>query len=197
MGVEIFEIDDLEALFESKIFKGNHKQKENFRLIAFLYERAENYPKGEEKNIWNHKLRTTRFIFDEKEKLKSPQHIYFPTIQFSEDFGEDISIVHSNTMKEIESNKRIKNWLSFLGIKEPSDVSFIEKTIIGNDKYITVENAISVCRFLFDTYKKGLLTDEHLDSLKIIKILTILFHQDFFIYLRSLENFISLFVKSP
>ena len=42
-----------------------------------------------------------------------------------------------------------------MGVQEPTDASFIEKTIIGDKKFITTENAIDVGRYLFKAYKRG------------------------------------------
>jgi len=172
LGVEKFDIDSLSSLFGSKFFSANHKRKENYSLITFLNNQSERFSKGDEQNHWNQKLRNTSFIFDENKKLKSPKHIYFPAVEFSDEFSDEISIVHSKTMEEIESNNRIKQWLVYLGVKEPSDISFIEKTINGNEDFITTDNAIEVGRYLFNAHKNGNFTDDLYDELKSIKILT-------------------------
>lgn len=172
LGIKFFDVENLEGLLSSKIFQDTHHLNDNFGLILFLYEQSERHFKGEEKNIWDYKLQFTSFIFDENEKLKSPKHIYFPSVEFSDDFEDDISIIHSETMRQIETNHGVKVWLESLGVKEPTDVSFIEKTIIGNERYCTTENAISVGRYLFAAHKKSILTNDHYNGLKKIRILT-------------------------
>ncbi len=171
LGVEIFDIDNLDSFFNSNLFKKKHKRKENFALINFLYEQVERYPKRNEKKSWNYKLSTTPFIFDEKKKLKSPKEIYFPSIEFENNFSEDISLIHPKTINEIESNHQIKHWLGYLGVEEPSDISFIEKTIIANSNFITEDNAIDVGKYLFTAHKKGQLVNFYND-LKTIKVIT-------------------------
>jgi hypothetical protein len=172
LGVEKFDIDSLSNLLASKFFIANHKRKENYSLITFLNNQSERFSKGDEQNHWNQKLQNTSFIFDENKKLKSPNRIYFPAVEFTDEFSDEISIVHSKTMEGIESNHRIKQWLIYLGVKEPSDNSFIEKTIIGNEDFITKDNAIEVGRYLFNNHKNREFTDNLYDDLKSIKILT-------------------------
>lgn len=171
LGVRFFEIEELKDFFESNNFKDEHSISENFGLIKFLFLELQNLPK-EERRSWNFCFREILFILDEDENLKSPKQIFFPSIQLFDDFDEDICFVHPITMKQIESNRRIKKWLEYLGVKEPSDVSFIEKAIIGNDEYVTLDNAIEVGKYLFNAHKKGLLEDEHYQGFFQLYILT-------------------------
>ena len=170
LGVKIFEIDNFDNLFNSKFFIDNHRIEDNYSLISFLYKQSNSYVKEEERDFWNQSLRKTSFIIDEDGKLRSPQQIYLPAINFSDEFSDDIKIIHQRTVEKIEGNKKIKNWLEFLGVQEPSDISFIEKTIIGDENYVTIDNAIEVGRYLFNN--KEILKDEHFDSLRTFKIIT-------------------------
>ncbi len=173
LGTKMFDIEDLEGFFASDIFAKEHKLDENFSLISFLYEQSEKGKDIEGKSIWNEKLRNTPFIFDESQKLRSPKHIYFPAVEFSDEFSDDIKIIHTNIVSKINEHQRIKSWLEFLGVKEPSDISFIEKTIIAQvDTYITKENALQIGRYLFNAHKKGVLQDEHYEKLQSLKLLT-------------------------
>ena len=172
LGVQKFDIDDLIKFLESSIFTSNHKRKENFSLITFFKKQSDSFFNKDERKNWNEKLRDTPFIFDNDKKLKSPKHIYFPSIEFSNTFSDDLSVIHPKTMVEIESNPEIKQWLDDLGVKEPSDISFIEKTIIDDKDYVTKENAIAVGRYLFKAHQKGLINNLHYHRLKTIKILT-------------------------
>lgn len=173
LGTEMFEVEDLEGFFASKIFEREHELAENFKLISFLYEQAQKGKGEENSNIWNEKLRNTPFIFDENQKLKSPNHIYFPAAEFSDNFGEDISIIQEDIILQINENQRIKSWLEFLGVREPSDLSFIEKTIIGEiGTFITESNALQIGRYLYGVHKKALLSDKHYEGLQKLKLIT-------------------------
>lgn len=169
---EVFEVDDLEDFFASEIFAGEHELTENFKLISFLYEQTQRSRGDENSNIWNEKLKNTSFIFDENQKLKSPKHIYFPAVEFSENFTDDINIIHESIVIQINENYRIKNWLEFLGVQEPSDLSFIEKTIIAQSNFVTNSNALEIGRYLFNVHKKGLLLSKHYEGLQKLKLIT-------------------------
>lgn len=171
LGVDFFDFGDLEDFFQSKIFQENHQLEENFDLINFLFEKTGNLS-GEEKQRWLHVLRTLPFIFAENNNLVCPKLVYFPSEEFSENLKSDIKIIHSDIIQKINSHQKIKRWLISLGVKEPSDVSFIEKTILYDDDYVTKKNAISVGRYLFNAHKKNLLEDWHYSGLKKLKILT-------------------------
>ncbi|MBK8656782.1 MAG: DUF3883 domain-containing protein [Haliscomenobacter sp.] len=105
--------------------------------------------------------------------MKKPSHIYFPAVEFSNEFSDDISIIHKSIVSDINANARIKSWLEYLGVKEPSDLSFIEKTIIEQgDTFVTEENAIEIGRYLFNAHKKGVLQEQHYEKLQSLKLLT-------------------------
>lgn len=172
LGVETFEIKDLDGFFASDIFSQEHKLSENFSLIKFLYQQqAQNRGNDESKADWNMRLKSIPFIFDENEKLQKPEHIYFPSLEYSNDFSNEISIIHGEVLNEINKNQNIKSWLERLGIKEPTDANFIEKTIIGDEDFVTEENAIEVGIYLFNTHKKGHLKGYY-DQLQNLKIMT-------------------------
>ena len=139
LGLMIFDIHSLESFLTSTTFQDNHHIERNFDLISYLYEQSEHHLSGQEKEDWIYKLKSISFIFDQLSNLKTPQQIYFPNAEFSDDFnGEKISIIHSEVMEQIESNSRIRDWLESLGVKEPTDIAFIEKTIIADEDYINV-----------------------------------------------------------
>jgi len=172
IGVRVFDINDLEGLLLSDVFINEYQLEHNFALISFLYKQVESL-NSDEKNLWNEKLKKIPFIFDQNQKIKSPKHIYFPSVEFSEEFSSHISIVHNDVVTQINQNSSIKDWIENLGVKKPSDLSFIEKTIIDQGEiYITEENALQIGRYLFDNYKEGKLQERHYEGLKKIKLLT-------------------------
>ncbi|WP_338813286.1 ATP-binding protein [Bernardetia sp. Wsw4-3y2] len=172
LGVEMFSIDDLTDFFNSSIFKEEHKVSENFKLISFLYEKVQNSHGTDRDNIWNKTLEQTNFIFDEKEELRKPVHIYFPAVEFSSEFSADMSIIHESVVSQINADANIKKWIEQLGVKEPSDLSFIENTIIAQDDFVTEKNSLKVVKYIFNAHKKGLLKQWHYDKLQSLKLLT-------------------------
>jgi hypothetical protein len=171
MGIETFEIKDLDGFFISNIFLSEHKLSENFNLIKFLYQQVQKSRNDENRTEWNMRLKNIPFVFDKNEKLQKPEHIYFPSVEYSNHFSDDISIVHSDVFDCINKNQGVKSWLKSLGIEEPTDVNFIKKTIIGNKDFVKKSNAISIGRYLFNAHKKGLLENCYKD-LGNFKLLT-------------------------
>lgn len=172
LGINIFGVEKLEGFFTSEVFSKEHSIEENFSLISFLYNQSNDSQRNEDENEWNYRLKSIPFIFDEKGILQKPEFIYFPAVEFSEDFRDDLSIINKTVLVEIEKNKSIKNWLESLGVKDPTDLSFIEKTIIGDSEFIKVENAIEIGRYLFNAHKKGILTGTHYSKLSQVNFLT-------------------------
>lgn len=168
LGVYIFGLENLTGLFTSEIFKNNHQLNDNFNLIDFLYKRVSGIKT--ESEDWNHRLESIPFIFDENCKLCTPSEIYFASATFQNDLAENISIIHKDILEKIEENHQLKLWLEDLGVQEPTDASFIEKTIVGDKNFITAENAIEVGRYLFKAYKRGEI--DFLYKLSDIKLLT-------------------------
>lgn len=165
LGVRIFDVEDLNEFFASEIFLQKHLLSENFNLITFLHQQT----KADKDDKWNVKLQHMTFLFDEKGKLCSPQEIYFPAVKFSSEFSDDISVIAAEVLEKINENEEIKLWLEELGVQEPTDISFINKTIIGDKNYITKENAVTIGRYLFKAHKKGLLTScSRLSSVKLL-----------------------------
>jgi hypothetical protein len=173
LGVKVFDVTDLDGFFLSDFFKQQHKLSENFNLIKFLYTQAH---RGNENDRaeWDMRLKQMPFIFDENETLQKPELIYFPSVDedFENGLKKEISVIHSDLLEKINENSQIKNWLETLGVTEPTDISFIERTIIGQSDFVTVENAIAVGRYLFNAYKRGELTENHYKNLRNFKLLT-------------------------
>ena len=172
LGVKIFRIEELDGFFKSDIFSSEHIVAENFKLISFLFNQANNSQKGENADDWNYRLKNIPFIFDENEKLQRPEIIYFPAVEYSEEFQNEISIINKTVLAEINVSQPVKNWLESLGVKEPTDVSFIEKTIIGDSDYINEDNAIKIGRYLFNAKIDGILSDQHFSNLQHVNFLT-------------------------
>ena len=168
-GAKFFDTENLESFFLSSIFKDNHQPSENFSLIEYFFSIANN----EESREWNEKLKTIPFVYVKGKKLKSPQTICFPSITYETEFGDGVTVIHSEVYPKIENNSKIKKWLELLGVKEPSDIAYLENEIIGNiENCISKENYLRVTRYLFNQHKKSLLNDWHLDKLQDLNIFT-------------------------
>lgn len=168
-GSKFFDAENLEPFFLSKIFKDNHQPSENFDLIEYFYSKA---IKDESKE-WTEKLKTIPFIYAKGKKLKSPHTVCFPSITFETEFGDGVTVIHSEVYSKIENNGKVKDWLELLGVKEPSDTAYLENEIIGNiESCIDQNNYLIITRYIFNQHKKALLTDWHYDKLQDLKLFT-------------------------
>ncbi|MCZ2283133.1 MAG: hypothetical protein LC120_08525 [Bacteroidales bacterium] len=168
-GAMFFESENLEDFFLSDIFKNNHQPSENFYLIEYFHNKAAK----EESKEWNQKLKSIPFIYAKGKKLKSPQSVCFPSIDFETEFGKGVSVLHSEVYPKIENNSKIKSWLELLGVKEPSDEAYLENEIIGNiENCIDKQNYLQVTRYIFNQHKKGLISELHYDQLQDLRIFT-------------------------
>ncbi|MBK7909897.1 ATP-binding protein [Candidatus Pollutiaquabacter sp.] len=166
-GAMFFETENLEDFFLSDIFKKNHQPSENFSLIEYFHSKA---AKDESKE-WNEKLKSIPFIYAKGKKLKSPQAVCFPSIDFKTEFGDGVAVIHSEVYPKIETHSKIKGWLELLGVKEPSDEAYLENEIIGNiDNCIDINNYLYITRYIFNRHKKGLLSELHYDQLQDLKL---------------------------
>lgn len=164
-----FEVDALEDFFQSDVFKNNHKPSDNYALIEYFHDIAVK----DESRVWNEKLKSIPFIFSKGKKLKCPKAVCFPTIDYKTDFGDGLSVIHTDVYSKIDNNSRIKNWLELLGVKEPSDEAYLENEIIGDiEKCITKSNYLKITRYIFNLHKKALLSEWHYDQLRDFKIYT-------------------------
>lgn len=167
LGAHFFDLENLDSFFTDDVFKKHHQPKQNFSLIKYFFDKASKDNTKE----WNYKLKTSPFIYAKGNKLRSPDSVCFPSMDYETEFGDGLTLIHSEVFPKIEENPRIKEWLESIGVKDPSDTAYIENEIIGNiENCINEENYLKVTRFIFNLSKKGKLENHHreLQSLKLL-----------------------------
>jgi|TARA_B110000211_G_scaffold223888_1_gene274322 hypothetical protein len=168
-GSTTFDMDNIEEFFTDKTFTKTHDVIRNFALISYFFDLS----KSDKSKQLNEKLKNIPFIFANGEKLKSPQTLCFPSVDYETEYGEGVSVIHTKVYPKIEVEPKVKRWLENLGIKEPSDLAYIENEIIGNiEEAVNKSNYLKVTRSIFDLHKKGLLDEEHYEDLQDLKVFT-------------------------
>lgn len=169
LGIRIFGLEELDDFFSSDIFQSKHSLEENFELIRFLFNYVDSIKSSEEKSEWEEKLKSTPFIFDENEVLRTPGEIYFPITNFINEFKNDMSFINSLVYRILNNHDDIIHWLIKLGLNYPCDLSVID--LISNSKFITHENAISIGIYFFKLHKNSKLEDIHYKKLNNLLLL--------------------------
>lgn len=171
LGVHFFESNELQSFFQSDFLQDQITLAFAPRIIRFLYERSEHLLNREEKMKWDHFLESTPFLLDEDEVLRKPTELYLPTTKFAENASRDVRFMHPELFTSIREDQPLLFWLERLGVRELTDTSFIEDTLIGDPDYVTKDNAIEVGRYLFKLEKKGALSPYY-DKLQRLKVLS-------------------------
>ncbi|GAB3921759.1 sacsin N-terminal ATP-binding-like domain-containing protein [Mucilaginibacter myungsuensis] len=168
-GALSYDIEHLQDFFLSEEFKNSHKTSDNDKLIEYFFDKAN----GSEGDEWQERLAKIPFIFSAEGNLKAPKAICFPGISYQTEFGDGVTLIHEEVYKVIQEKRPVIQWLESLGVKEPSEMAYIENEIIGNiTNCSTPQNHLQLIRFLFRRFKDGVLTKDHLDQMQDIKIKT-------------------------
>lgn len=167
LGAHFFELDDLEAFFTSETFRRHHEPKQNYDLIKYFHAKA----KGNRE--WSHRLAAVPFIYAKGKKLHPPAALCFPTMEYENEFGEEVTVLHKIVYNAVEKDAVIREWLESMGVKEPSDDAYLENEIIGKVRScVTVGNHRKMIRFLFEKGRRGELASNHYQALRSIKLMT-------------------------
>ena len=115
-------------------------------------------------------LKQGKFIPDENNELQNPETLFFPSKYRDQiELANDAKVIRQSLYDTLSGD--IANWLGYLGVKEISPITIIEKVICEND-YITEDNAIEAIRFLFLNNKENQVFTLPSYRLKNLKFLT-------------------------
>lgn len=171
LGIRVFDHKDVPELFYSKEFQEGHTFKLNVDLIEYVYLQVNS---GKQKQKWFDIISRLPFLLSKGQGLLPPVAICFPSHDYKNEFGESVTVINGHVYNAIDKNPVLRNWLESLGVKEPSDIAYIENEVIGRiDDAVTDTNYIQVTRFLYNQSRKGFLDSSHYEALKKLKLKTV------------------------
>ena len=148
--INLFDSEELLLLLADKEAILNISVQDNIKLIKFLHQFFKQSPH----DSYKEKLANTSIFYDTGGILRCINELFFPS-DFEEQNKEmsDVAILNEDIYENIKKDSSLIKWLKYLGLRELSKVSFIEYLFAHHD-YITVENALSIGRFLFSVWKQ-------------------------------------------
>ena len=168
IGLMEFKWEDVSSFLNHPNFVEEHKISDNIELIKFL--KTTKLPE----RINNKTLKNWPFVMDHHEQLKIPTDILLPLVDDDNWQAEtELSYLHNDLKDFISLNNDYKKWLGKLGIKEKTEMSYIETKILPDiENYITSDNAIKQTKDFYDLFTQDKLTQELFSKLSNMKVLT-------------------------
>lgn len=150
--INLFRSEELIKLLADREVTSGISVKDDIKLIRFVYE----YFKQPENSLDSYKdsLSDTFIIYDEDGKLRRFNELFFPSnIKDLYEEASNVSIMNADIYAAINNDSSMVAWLKSLGMRDLSNMSFIEY-LIGHPGHITTDNALSIGRFLFNVWKQ-------------------------------------------
>jgi hypothetical protein len=162
-GAKTFSQSDLKIFLQSEPFLSNHKINCNYSLLKYLKQLDTNDFSGE----WNYIIRNNTFIYSNKNILEKIPLVCFPVTTFVTDFGSENTIIDQELYNSFSDDSDIIDWLKLFGVKEPSEIAYLEKEIIGKiDSCINHENFLDVTEFIFRLHAAKEMEEFHYNGLR-------------------------------
>lgn len=151
-GVFIFDKRKINGLFDDVEVFANLTSDLNIKLVDYLYEYYQQNQSEQDELVGI--LRKTKFLLDETLQLCTPDELFYPSSYKRQNaLAEGAHIMHDDIYNAVKTKQNQITWLSTLGVKTLSDITFVEN-VVCRDGYITSENALEVGKFLFNVYQK-------------------------------------------
>lgn len=125
---------------------------EDIKLIRFLSE----YFQQPQNNIDSYKssFADISILYDVNRDLRRPSELFFPSkYQEQNEEASNVFILNEEIFDNIKTESSIVEWLASLGMRELSNMSFVDYLLAHQD-YITTNNALSIGRFLFNVWQQ-------------------------------------------
>lgn len=166
-GVKIFATREvLQLLMDGRILT-DITADENFKLVEFLCKHITSHEEIED-------LGPVAFLLDDTNRLCVARDLCLPSEFKSQNApAKDVRTLNESLYETLKDKEELR-WLRFnFGIKEMSNFGFVEY-ILDRPGYVTIDNAISLGRFLFRVWKKENFLDrsDFAEKMKSVMFLT-------------------------
>ena len=148
----LFDTEELVRFVADRTVLSSLSLQESIALIRFIYKY---FSKADTRFArYQEELGNISFLLDKKGEFRRPNELFFPS-EYQEQNKEtaDIVILNVDFYKNIREDTGVIEWLSSLGIRKLSNISFLNY-LLENPNYITAEKAISLGRFIFRELNK-------------------------------------------
>lgn len=162
-GVKTFSQSDLKKFLQSEPFLSNHQIDCNYSLLKYLKQLDNNDYSGE----WNYIIRNNTFIYSDENTLEKIPLVCFPVTTFVTEFGSENTVIDQELYNSFSGDSEIIEWLKIFGVKEPSEIAYLEKEIIGKiDSCITDENFRDISEFILRLHTAKEIEEVHYNGLR-------------------------------
>lgn len=150
--INLFDSEELIKFLADRASTSSISVSEDIKLIRFLYEHF-NKPENTF-DSYKDSLADTSILYDEAGELRRFNELFFPSnIKDLYEEASNVSILNADINDSIKNDSLMVAWLKSLGMRDLSNLSFIEY-LFSHPGHITTDNALSIGRFLFNVWKK-------------------------------------------
>lgn len=166
-GVKIFATREVLQLLRDGRILTDITADENFKLVEFLRKHITSHEEIED-------LGPVAFLLDDTNRLCVARDLCLPSEFKSQNApAKDVRTLNESLYETLKDKEELR-WLRVnFGIKEMSNFGFVEY-ILDRPGYVTIDNAISLGRFLFRVWKKENFLDrsDFAEKMKSVMFLT-------------------------
>ena len=165
-GVFVFDQSKFKAFFDDQEAIIGISSDEDVKLIRLLHE----YCLQNEDSNFERQLHEIPFLLNNHDQLALPCQLCTHVLEDADEINADVQTINGSVYEQLSQTNI--DWLKKMGLSEPSDTSIIDTGRLFEENYMTTNNAIEICRYLFKLHINGVLEESHYNRLKGMKILT-------------------------
>lgn len=150
--INLFDDDELLQLLADRNATWGISVQDDIRLLRFLYEHFRLSENNSASYIDS--LSNTSILLEKYGSLRRFNELFFPSnYQEQNKEASNVFILNEEIYDSVKNDASMVAWLTTLGMRDLSNVSFVEY-LLSHPDYITTANALPIGRFLFTTWKQ-------------------------------------------